>query len=76
MAETFKVITSDYVNVRISTSREQSNFNEKRFQKGIKVLDLKVTLLVWLTILFFLKNPLLLEQIRTSNRRKSIYNGT
>ncbi|XP_017776441.1 PREDICTED: tubulin-folding cofactor B-like [Nicrophorus vespilloides] len=38
----FKIITSDFVNVQISTSKDDiSLFNEKRFPKDITVLDLK-----------------------------------
>lgn len=38
----YKVVTQDYVNVQISTSKDDISFNEKRFQKGISVIDLKV----------------------------------
>lgn len=37
----YKVVTQDYVNVQISTSKDDISFNEKRFQKGISVIDLK-----------------------------------
>lgn len=42
MAQEYKVITQDYVNVQISTSKDPICFNERRFQKGIKIIDLKV----------------------------------
>lgn len=38
----YKVITQDYVNVQISTSKDDICFNEKRFQKGITIMNLKV----------------------------------
>lgn len=37
----YKVITQDYVNVQISTSKDDICFNEKRFQKGITIINLK-----------------------------------
>lgn len=40
--EEFKVITQDYVNVQISTSKDSVPITEKRFQRGIKVMELKV----------------------------------
>lgn len=42
--EEFKVITQDYVNIQISTSKDSMPLNEKRFQKGIKIMELKVKL--------------------------------
>ncbi|XP_044756069.1 tubulin-folding cofactor B [Coccinella septempunctata] len=37
----FKVITPDFVNLQISTSKNDISFSEKRFPKGITVADLK-----------------------------------
>jgi hypothetical protein len=38
----FKVITSDFVKVHISTSKDDISFNEKRFPKDLAISDLKV----------------------------------
>lgn len=38
----FKVVTSDFVNVQISTSKDDISFNEKRFPKDLTISDLKV----------------------------------
>uniref|UniRef100_A0A6P7GVT6 Tubulin-folding cofactor B n=1 Tax=Diabrotica virgifera virgifera TaxID=50390 RepID=A0A6P7GVT6_DIAVI len=40
----FKVVTSDFVNLQISTSKDDLSFNEKRFPKDISISDLKVKL--------------------------------
>lgn len=40
----FKVVTSDFVNVQISTSKDDISFNEKRFPKDLTISDLKVKL--------------------------------
>uniref|UniRef100_A0A6P7H015 Tubulin-folding cofactor B-like n=1 Tax=Diabrotica virgifera virgifera TaxID=50390 RepID=A0A6P7H015_DIAVI len=40
----FKVVTSDFVNLQISTSKDDLSFNEKRFPKDITISDLKVKL--------------------------------
>lgn len=40
----FKVVTSDFVNVQISTSKDDISFNEKRFPKDLTISDLKVCL--------------------------------
>jgi len=40
----FKVITSDFVTLQISTSGDDISFNEKRFPKDITVSDLKAKL--------------------------------
>lgn len=37
-----KVITSDFVNLQVSTSKNDVSFGEKRFPKDITVADLKV----------------------------------
>lgn len=38
----YKVITSDFVNLHISTSKDDMFFSEKRFPKDITISDLKV----------------------------------
>lgn len=38
----YRVITSDFVNLHISTSKDDISFSEKRFMKDITVSDLKV----------------------------------
>lgn len=38
----FKVITSDFVNLQISTSKNDISFAEKRFPKSLTVGELKV----------------------------------
>lgn len=38
----FKVITSDFVNLHISTSKDEISFSEKRFPKDLTISDLKV----------------------------------
>lgn len=38
----YQVITPDFVNVMISTSKDDISFNEKRFPKSITTADLKV----------------------------------
>jgi tubulin-folding cofactor B len=40
----FKVITSDFVKVHISTSKDDISFNEKRFPKDLAISDLKAKL--------------------------------
>lgn len=42
--EQYKVVTQDYVNIQISTSKDNVPLNEKRYQKGIKIMELKVKL--------------------------------
>lgn len=37
-----RVITSDFVNLQISTSKDKISFVEKRFPKDISVAELKV----------------------------------
>ncbi|CAH1996907.1 unnamed protein product [Acanthoscelides obtectus] len=39
-----KVITGDFVNLQISTSKDDISFNEKRFPKDLTISDLKVKL--------------------------------
>nr|CAH7717193.1 unnamed protein product [Callosobruchus chinensis] len=39
-----KVITGDFVNLQISTSKDDISFNEKRFPKDLTIADLKVKL--------------------------------
>lgn len=41
-----KVITSDFVNLHISTSKNEILFSEKRFPKDINVSDLKVGVII------------------------------
>lgn len=38
----YTVITPDFVNVYISTSKDDISFSEKRFPKNITIADLKV----------------------------------
>lgn len=38
----YKVVTSDFVNVHISTSKDDISFSEKRFSKDITIAGLKV----------------------------------
>lgn len=38
----FQVITADFLNLHISTSKDDISFSEKRFAKDITVSDLKV----------------------------------
>lgn len=45
MAE-FKVITSDFINLQISTSKDDISFSEKRFPKDLSITDLKVSFLL------------------------------
>lgn len=40
--EDFKVLTAGYLNVHISTSKNDISFNERRFPKDITVSELKV----------------------------------
>ncbi|KAF5275864.1 hypothetical protein FQR65_LT04103 [Abscondita terminalis] len=40
----YKVVTSDFVNLHISTSSNYSSFNEKRFPKDITISELKAKL--------------------------------
>ncbi|KAJ8920502.1 hypothetical protein NQ315_005371 [Exocentrus adspersus] len=40
----FKVITSDFVNLHISTSKDDISFSEKRFPKSLNIADLKAKL--------------------------------
>ncbi|CAG9861626.1 unnamed protein product [Phyllotreta striolata] len=40
----YKVITSDFVNLQISTSKNDISFNEKRFPKDITITNLKAKL--------------------------------
>ncbi|CAG9815288.1 unnamed protein product [Phaedon cochleariae] len=40
----FKVVTSDFLNLQISTSKNDISFNEKRFPKDLIISDLKVKL--------------------------------
>ncbi|KRT80484.1 hypothetical protein AMK59_7011, partial [Oryctes borbonicus] len=40
----YKVITSDFVNLHISTSKDDMSFSEKRFPKDITITDLKAKL--------------------------------
>lgn len=42
MMADYKVITPDFINVHISTSKDDISFSEKRFPKNITVGDLKV----------------------------------
>ncbi|KAK7874409.1 hypothetical protein R5R35_001505 [Gryllus longicercus] len=41
MADTFQVVTSDFINVTITISHHNSQCIEKRFQKGITIAELK-----------------------------------
>lgn len=38
----FKIVTSEFLNLQISTSKDDLSFNEKRFPKDITISDLKV----------------------------------
>ncbi|KAK4881609.1 hypothetical protein RN001_004928 [Aquatica leii] len=40
----YRVVTSDFVNLHISTSNDESSFNEKRFPKDITISELKAKL--------------------------------
>ena len=40
----YKVLTSDFVNLHVTTSKNDVSFNEKRFPKDITISDLKVEL--------------------------------
>lgn len=38
----YRVVTSDFVNLHVTTSKNDVSFNEKRFPKDITIKDLKV----------------------------------
>ncbi|KAF5295968.1 hypothetical protein FQA39_LY12740 [Lamprigera yunnana] len=40
----YKVVSSDFVNLHITTSTDESSFSEKRFAKDISIIDLKAKL--------------------------------
>lgn len=40
----YKVVTSDFVKLTISTSKDDFSFNEKRFAKDLTIQELKVCL--------------------------------